>query len=409
MFTASSPQSYATKCVNYPGQAIELQSCGSLITPWVLREIEEIRNILGFSEQLFDAFFLSLIYRFIDFVQLLPSTPTAPLGSLLSEALCRAQFCLRHWVEGRRRGDVLELYAGFSAVLLFDVDRVLQSFQVNLLDSAGDFMGYWNPLFGTMHEASASYYVIVPLYRDKSLFRSEISALLVRHLIGKDIYQTLSSDRAFYFDWLALFTDTSQTNSVFSQLIELFKNNDLLAKLKKAQSEIDFEASMLDAYSIEDALQFVQWLNNEVKAGRISYNRPGDLLQILHRGVFIDPRLLARYAKNVLSGRLSFMQLFHQLRRMMGATDLSIAQSTGLTPVSFRNVDTLANSLRGGGQQSASLNSHEGLIKEGIVLRDVALSLSDHYPSSRLVRQESLAGNSKILFNYDLNVEPSHL
>ena len=407
MFSASSPQSGASRCVNYPGRAIEVQSCASLITPWVLRKIDSIRDILGFSEQLFDAFFLNLIYRFIDFVQLLPSAPSAPLGSLIAEGLCRAEFCLRHWVEARRRGDVLELYAGFSAVLLFDVDRVLQSFQVNLLDEQGDFMGYWNPLFGTMHDSSASYYVIVPLYRDKTVFRSEISALLVRQLIGKDIYQSLSSDRSFYFDWLALFSDANHTNSVFSQVIELFKNNDLLLKLKQVHVGLDFQISMLDAYSVEDALLFVQWLKAESQAGRISVNRPGDLLQILDRGAFVDPKLLARYVKNVLSGRISFMQLFHQLRRMMGATDLSIAQSTGLTQVSLQSIDSLAKSLRDGSEHSAS-NSHAGVVKEGIILREVALSLSDSHPSSRLIVQNNISNHSIMRLNIDLNEQLSY-
>jgi hypothetical protein len=389
MFSAStsSSQKDLSNSINYPGRAIELRPYRQLMTPWVLRKIEDIREVLSVSEQLFDAFFLSLIDRFIDFVQLLPSLPSAPLGSLIAEGLCRAEYCLRYWLEGRRRSDVLELYAAFSVALLYDVDQVLQSFQVNLLDARGDFMGHWNPLLGTMLEAGANYYVIVPLYRDKTMFRAEASALLVRQLIGKDIYQSLSSDRVFYFDWLAMFSSAQNPGGIFSQFIELFKNNELLLRLKKLKDQCDFKVSLLENYNLEDALLFIQWLKNEINSGRLSFNRPGDLLQILDRGIFIDPKCLARYVQTVLGGRVSFIQILHQLRRLIGATDLSIAQSTGLTQVSFKGVDRLV--------QSGSLSLCVDQVKEGIILREVALSLSDRHKPSQWVVSGSVKGFSQ--------------
>lgn len=377
---------------NYPGRAIQIQLNHQLINPQLQHLIDSIRLSIGVSTAVFDSFFLPLIHRFIDYVQLIPSVPQSQLGSLLLEGLVRVEYGMHHWVEGRRSQDIMFLYAGFSAALLLDIDKIFQLYQVNLLDKRGDLIGCWNPFSGPM-TSDAIYYVLVPNYRDSFEFKSSIAHVLAKHLMGHSIYEALSDDRSLYYEWLALLSQSNTANGVFAQLLGLFKDPDLLEKIKAALEEACFDPVFLEGYDNEIGLAFLNWLREQIDEGKLVANQQDSDIHLVEQGVFIDSSILVRFLRES-AARYGFLQLYYQFMGLMGISRSEI-NGGQFAEIVLENPSEDSKFKKSTWLSGAKVNGGNPIKKEGIIIKNVSVISYLLQSSNRSVFVQSVAVKRK--------------
>ena len=368
MFSDLTAQAPVRRGSNYLGRAIAIESREQLTNLQLQQYIDSIRASVGVSNVAFDSFFLPLIGDFTNYVQLLPSVPEAPLGSLLLEALVRVDYVMKRWTQGRRSKDVMLLYAGFSASLLIDIDKIFQSYQVNLLDKKGDLVGHWNPFTGPMNH-EAQFYSLLPHYRDPFNFKASIAHVLAKQLIGSTIYETLADDRALYYEWLGLLSRLSGVDGVFAQLFGLYKDPELIETIKAALEEAFFEPTFLDNDGNDYALTFLNWLRDEIGEGKLIVNEQDSGIHLVEQGVFIDSGLMVRYLRESALG-CGFLQLYYQFMGLMGISRSEI-NGEQFAEVFSENPSENINFKKGA--WLSGRRKHIGAVKEGIIVKNATV------------------------------------
>ncbi len=130
--------------------------------------ISKLQSILKIDESDYKRFYEPLILNFATMVQVVPSTFTAPLGSLRNEGLVRAinaVYLLRK--DHKHDVDRVQLYGVFSAALLFELHKMLTLYRFVICDREGVYTADWDPLLGPITDMpGAKYYKIRPINND---------------------------------------------------------------------------------------------------------------------------------------------------------------------------------------------------------------------------------------------------
>ncbi len=83
--------------------------------------LQQIETLSLFPTEQYAQLYEALVYRFVEFVQVLPIRLDEPLCSLMNEDLLRGINSLNHYIQNHPEATPLERYALFSAGLLLEV------------------------------------------------------------------------------------------------------------------------------------------------------------------------------------------------------------------------------------------------------------------------------------------------
>lgn len=332
--------------------------------------LRQFHDSSGLSDELYDQLYTQLIYRFMEFVQVLPHKPNGILGSLLNYGLARASVVLQKYLQKRKlQTTPLLIYAVFSAALLKDIGRVLSQQRVILVDQSGEYLSDWNPLTGAMNGQS-DYYKIYPLSTAYVRIEAEVTPLLARQLISKEGFAWLSSDLSVFTDWLAALLDQEGLGGKeITWALALPKREDLIEVLTTLDGA---SVEMIEPVATEHAEALYKWIKENIASGKISVNKSDSNVHIVKEGVFLDKKLFQNYADRVkLPMNLNIvLARFGNLMGIVkkGGQDYLHAQY-------FAQAES-ANTT------SFGLAQHGREMKEGVVVRPDAIFVNTKMPES---------------------------
>ena len=360
-------------------KAVKIKNYIELITPAIKHRIKAVHAAAKVSDTVFATIFEPLIEQVIMYYQLLPRTSNENLGSLTLTALVRAEMVLQKWERPVQYADndFWEIYVVFSAALLKDLGHIFQYFRINLLDKDGNALKQWNPLSGPML-GQGEYYSMLPLYVDVSDCTPEVVAILARQLISPDVYAALAVNRDLYYQWFALLKAEKHLYGRFDNVLQLFKDEDALKDALINFSDIISQAEFLDNYDLQHGIEFLDWVNKELKNGNLDINITEAGLHILRDGLFIEPSLIVEFLRrNAIHS--SFLQSWLQFVRLMGGATTDA--SNYMMQAYYKSDNNAAFSLL----DEASVTNHRDgyLIPHGILEVKGAVSDRMHVPVSR--------------------------
>ncbi|MCX7121249.1 MAG: TraI domain-containing protein [Gammaproteobacteria bacterium] len=254
--------------------------------------IRQIRDLSELSQEDFDLSYGQLIQNYMEFVQVLPHKTSGILGSLLNYGLARAAITYQKFCQlGKPQATPLLKLAVFSAALLKDVARVMTNQRITLVDDEGEFFRDWNPFTGSM-VGQANYYKMYPITAAFFRFSAEITPMLAKQLIPRDLFLWLSDDLLVFSDWLSALLDQENDDSkIISWSLALIKREDIITVLNTLDGAL---VDMLGPTN-EQGEAFLKWLKDAIANGKILVNGEDSGVTIVPEGVLLEAKLFKQF------------------------------------------------------------------------------------------------------------------
>ena len=255
--------------------------------------LRQLCDISGLAQSEFDEVYGVLIRQFMEFVQILPHKPNGILGSLLNYHLARAVATFVKYNEARRSASALYKFAVFSAALLKELGLVMSNQRVVLVTDTGDFVRDWNPFAGSMI-GQAPYFKMYPVGPKFMRIESEVTLMLARQLIARDIFTWLSNDFALFSDWVCALLDHEGSGiEEIGWALSIVKREDIMAMLAGLEgATVDMGLPV----ATEHAEAFYRWLKEGLEKGEITVNKKDSLVHYTKDGVFIEKKLFQQFS-----------------------------------------------------------------------------------------------------------------
>ena len=255
--------------------------------------LRQIRDLAELSQEDFDASYGQLIQNFMEFVQVLPHKSNGILGSLLNYGLARAVTCFQKYCQLHRlQTSPLLKFAVFSAALLKDVALVMSNQRIILVSDEGEFIRDWNPFSGSMIGQS-KFYKMYPITAAYFRIESEVTPMLAKQLIPRELFLWLSDDLSIFSDWLsALLGQEGDESRIITHALALIKREDILSILNALDGALVDSKEPIDKNSDD----FLKWLKAGIANGEITINTDKSAVHVVADGVLIESRLFKQYA-----------------------------------------------------------------------------------------------------------------
>lgn len=280
--------------------------------------INQLRELLGLSDEDFELLYGQAIYQYAEFVQVLPAQSSGPLSGLLNQGLARAWLTLKNYLTEYGNSDHLYNYAVFTAALLFDASKVIINQKIFLVDGEGNYLEDWNPFVGSMLGQAEFYkiYIISPIFQR---LQHSITPILARQILPPEGFLWLTADLQVFVDWLnALRGDASEGGRI-SRALAYIKLDDILAL---AHSLVQVPVDMKESPINEHGEAFYKWLKEGLVNGDIKVNSADSSVHIVSEGVFIDRKLFKQFT-DVYNVPVNMNVVFAQFGNLMGITKKS--------------------------------------------------------------------------------------
>lgn len=251
--------------------------------------LQQLEPLTGLSNEQFSILYINLIEQFAEFVQVLPSQPNGILSGLLNEGFARAMSTLESFLGQKLPGfrDPLEIYAIFSASLLFDIHKAILDHRVTLTNDKGKFKDYWYPLEGSMC-GKADFY---KLYSRGSIYQRldrSLTLILARQLMPVLGYMWLSSDIKIFAQWLdALRGDAS--GGVISECVLAHTPHEIYEKLLASLGQLPVD--MIESIATTEGDAFLAWLRDALEKGKLEFNTAEAGVHFTAEGLLIEGKV----------------------------------------------------------------------------------------------------------------------
>lgn len=280
----------------------------------VLKAIESATHPL--PKEYYDTLYKELINNFVSFVQILPVSNDAKLGSLLDESLMRALYALQMQQKEKHdeEVDLVMSYVIFSAALLFDIGCVAENRTIIISEKNGSFIKIWDPFCdGAIREGC--YYKIrhggglTPW----SSRRSTIT--LACNLMPKIGFNWIYKNAHAFNIWLSLLVDDKEGAGALTASFE--KARALLDEFKtSADFFVPVEIEEMVPKETQTGEDFLYWLKNELVNGKVAIGKVNGMIFLEGEEVLINEELFKRYesfAKITSTSKLTWQKVVKEL------------------------------------------------------------------------------------------------
>lgn len=329
--------------------------------------LRQFRDLSDLSAEHYDQIYTQLIYRFLEFAQLLPYKPNGILGSLINRGLARAAATLQKYCQIRQKAATpLLRFAVFSAALLKDLGRVISNQRIVLVDASGDFIQDWNPFAGSMLKQRAEYFKMYPIGKRYVRIESEATLLFAEQVMPREAFLWLSSDLSVFSSWLAaLLNHTDADAKEITWALALMKPEDIFMVLNSLDGA---NIEGLPSTATEYGEAFYQWLKEAIESGKIEVNNSDALVHVTEAGVFLEEKLFKEFAE-LSQCPVNFNVVFAQFGNLMG-----IAAKGGNDFLHAQYFSGQENVNTGAGTFTRSLAQQTGSqVRHGLLVSDPAL------------------------------------
>ncbi|AAO90105.1 helicase/relaxase domain-containing protein [Coxiella burnetii] len=307
-----------------PGMLVPVFSAAGLLKngryQFLLQQIETL-SLLPTEQyaQLYEA----LVYRFVEFVQVLPIRLDEPLCSLMNEGLLRGVNSLNHYIQNHPEATPLERYALFSAGLLLEVAHAVVNQKIFITDEEGNFIKQWNPFSGPLiDDVETKHYKIMPLssYYQRNI--PSITPILVRQLLPDEGFLWLTSDMRVFSDWMqALRDDEGEGGGRFEHVLQLFKHKNIDGLFNTLPA---LPVNLQDSPATAHADAFLNWLKEALATNQIKVNTSDAGVHVIPEGVFLEKTgIFKQYIDLHVNVPVNLFTVYQQFGNLFGLTKLS--------------------------------------------------------------------------------------
>lgn len=283
---------------------------------------ERLRELAGLEGELYESLYQNFIYRFVEFVQVLPKQIDDPLCSLMNESLMGGINALNQFVFSNKSVTALERYAMFTAATLLDVASVVVNQKIFITDKEGAFVKQWEPFVGSMTEDSAhEFYKIMPLSSIYLRSTHSITPIIARQLLPEKGFHWIASDLKILTDWLeALRGDDAGGAGRFTRIIQLFLHNNIEGLVNTLPA---VTISMEESPATTHADAFFSWLKEGLATNQIKVNTADAGVHVTTEGVFLEKAGIFKQFVDLYNVPVNMFSVYQQLGNLFGLTKLS--------------------------------------------------------------------------------------
>lgn len=363
--------------------------------------LRQLKDTCGLPEKYYEAFYLSAVESFLEFVQVLPTEFTGPLCGLMNEGLSRAMIAMQTYqLEHAKKIDPLKSYAAFTAGLFRGVSRVLMNQRVVLTDKEGNFVENWHPFSGSM-VGRAEYYRLLPLAAVYQRLDVTLRHLLARQLMPEQGYQWIATDLHVLADWFDAVSGEEGGGGALAHTLALTKNDDVLA-LQNSLVQVPVEQK--DSTATRHGQAFYRWLVDGLEKGKIKVNSSDALVHTVKEGVFLERPGLFKEFSEVYNQTVTLNVVYAQFGNLMG-----IVKKGGYDLMNAQYFSDYGGTADAGATAFASpIAGKNQNLRDGMVLADPSrVFLNARIPAiTPLMRQMQAKG--KVAYDLpDLTPKPS--
>ena len=286
--------------------------------------LDQLKGLANLPAEYFEPVYERLVCDFAEFVQLIPTTSTNYLGSLLNTHLSLAYATV--WQAhrdsasgqlGKRKLPALWTFATFSAALLRGIGKTFTNQLVILTQPNGTCAHHWLPFQGSMLAQEGARY---KLYFRETAYPGAhypITTFLARQLLAPESFDWLASDEKVFTEWLqALRGDDQLEGRIISDL------NAAKEFLETPGAEgflLPFaEVEQQNTPETQDAEAFLQWLKNGIQSGQIKVNTSEAMVHTVAEGVLLEsPKIFEQFV-NTYGKNISAKVVVTQFGNLMG-------------------------------------------------------------------------------------------
>lgn len=305
-----------------------VKKASSLLDTEMCQLLLEILQVL-LTKSAFTTFYLPVIERFSEYVQVLPSKhqgPFAALNGFLDYSLSRATyaltFALTHLYAGQKNFyqlkpksySALELYTTFTAALFLNIEQLISHYEIKLYDSNKNFMKVWNPFEGSMQEQDAVFYRFQNVNTSTAYYfiASALSSfILSKHNSTKKGFDWMTQHSNIYESWLAFLNHDEGERIPISALLGLIpfadkqaidKKLQFLKERKQNQSSLFYDnqrySKQTETFQHTLGNQFLNWLKERIALGKLIINQNKDSqIKKTREGILIDRSELIHFSE----------------------------------------------------------------------------------------------------------------
>lgn len=354
------------------------------------RLLEQVNRLVG--DDMYQRFYLPLIQQFAQYVQVIPVNAGGRLGGLLNEGLRRAILATQAaFDQAKQPPDQPFIFAVFSAVLLFDIAKIVTQQQINISNKSGELLKIWNPYEGPMQQFGA--YYKMRHYGSAVRLSPYITLMLARQIVPQNGFILLAQNSRLLNLWLAALCEDEGGAGGFTNLLTLSKQ--MLEQMRTRNellSVVDVELS--EPLETEAGEDFHDWLKEGLADGSLSVNQEDSLVHMVAEGVFIDAAIFEQFSRTTAKYRLEFdVTAIHRQYGLLGFTattaeDLKFVQYNlaGTTSkASSSSVERLGQGLLSSSSKRQSVKktliAEANNTKTGIVVNENLLFKDKKVPS----------------------------
>lgn len=347
--------------------------------------LRQLRDLSESTTDDFDRSYAMLLTHFMEFVQVLPHKSNGILGSLLNYSLSRTVATFQKYCQLRKdQTTPLLKFAVFSAALLKDVGRVVSNQRVVLVDHDGEYLKEWNPLSGSM-VGQSDFYKMYQLAASYLRIEAEITPLLARQLIPREIFLWLSSDLLVFSDWLAALLGQEGVGSKeLTWALSLIKRDDILAILNTIDGA-SVNTHMPAATEYGEA--FYQWLKEAIEKNELPINTEDAGIHVVSEGLLIEKRIFQHFiAISRFPAFANFLMIYTQFAKVMGIGKIGGADyinATYMSPGESAHLTTFSGGTRKG-----------RITHEGMVVRADSVFLKGEIPAMSALKSVNVLTNT---------------
>ncbi|OGV34549.1 MAG: hypothetical protein A3E88_01970 [Legionellales bacterium RIFCSPHIGHO2_12_FULL_35_11] len=277
--------------------------------------ISNIKSSIGFNNTEFELHVIPLILKTFKYCQKLPESSMyyANLGGLVDLAINRAEAALGLMrnilvIEDNKppsEEQKLWLYAMFSAALLQGLGKLYTDYKINLFDKNGQYIKCWQPLLESFVSIS-DYYDYDLLRGDDYDLRNSITPLIARRIMPKSGFEKILSASEVFATWLALLREDKDSAGPLAAILDRANAiamqrylNSFIEKFGLQEGRGNRLGTFIDnkqENSPEKELligaEFLAWLNESLKTGKIILNQPPFMIEVKEASVILHPEVL---------------------------------------------------------------------------------------------------------------------
>jgi hypothetical protein len=259
--------------------------------------LTRLSELVGLPADYHQTLYLDLIDNFANFVQILPNSNHAQIGSILNHGLQRALYALQvHREKTDDPHNHLMSYTIFSAALLFEIGKVIDDRKISICDKEGKFIADWSPFQGPISDIG-HFYKIREVPDMPNQYHLQINPILARQVMPSVGYHWIAEHPKMLHAWLAMLAGKEPTSEGFSHLLEIVK---LWLKGGLGDQRFFFPEIDLDNFEpVETSAgeRFLAWLKKGLADGSIDTNGKDAMAHMTPEGLFLEaPAIFEKFS-----------------------------------------------------------------------------------------------------------------